>query len=781
MSTPSPEESNDKTQASGSTPGSSSASVVDQAKDDLKASAAGIITSTVAGAAAGGGLPGAAVGALKGIGTAAIKTKTGRRGIAVLLLAPLLAAVLTLSVVLGGVGTGSGGMLMSAHASAAENVARTDFDNNAQFNVISGAADQTGVRWEVLAAIVHLESQRTIDRGVGPFGIDLAGADGIDSAGASDLGRAAVYIGQQLSKASEQTVNELPNSALDAGAVDTTNEDGTVTRKVSTAEDMQRAAADVKDQYVKALRQLPIKGNPDLAVNIFSLAQQWSLGANQQCATTNISLGGQTSLNLTDSQKKYAQAIINQVAAKNMPQQAAVIALATALQESTLRMWWNVKVPGSEALTDDKEAKGSDGYSVGLFQQQVNGNEYSWGTVSDAMNPAKSTDIFLERLKTIPGWETKAVSEAAQAVQVSAFPDAYAQWESQARQLVNDFKPTGGGGYQDPHAEEPATPGAPGTALKVNTATNTNLQAVEKSIIDKFSALVTAMLDTGQGGDHAEGRAVDAMIKDYKSPSGIKSGDAIASFMIANQAAFNIDYIIWRDRIWLGPVEGWKPYSTGGYGSMYAGNWNDTTLHMDHVHISVKSAPGTGGDYVYKPSDGSGASCPAGGVSGIAIGDSGTGDDYPYRQPAGDCAWCAFSADPGTDPWSLYKRECVSFVAWRMNQQMGWKPGEPYPFTPGKLGIGFFGNAEQWSSQLALAGYVTDKVPKKGAIAWWGAFGGLGIGSAGHVAVVKDVNEAAGTVTIEQYNAWPKEHAYSVQVMPASQVNGFIHVADTEK
>ena len=38
-----------------------------------------------------------------------------------------------------------------------------------------------------------------------------------------------------------------------------------------------------------------------------------------------------------------------------------------------------------------------------------------------------------------------------------------------------------------------------------------------------------------------------------------------------------------------------------------------------------------------------------------------------------------------------------------------------------------------------------------------------------------------GTVLIEQYNAWPKDHAYSTQTLPAASINGFIHVADTEK
>ncbi|OMH23521.1 hypothetical protein BKD30_11330 [Tersicoccus phoenicis] len=148
---------------------------------------------------------------------------------------------------------------------------------------------------------------------------------------------------------------------------------------------------------------------------------------------------GATSLPLTVDQKQYAQQIVNRVRERGLPQRAAEVALATAMQESNLRMYWNPKVPGSQALTPDQSARGVDGFSVGLFQQQVNGSMFSWGTVSDAMSPTRSTDMFLDRLQTIPGWQQLPLTVAAQRVQVSAFPDAYAKWEGQARQLARDL------------------------------------------------------------------------------------------------------------------------------------------------------------------------------------------------------------------------------------------------------------------------------------------------------------------------------------------------------
>ncbi|MEA5457150.1 C40 family peptidase [Sinomonas sp. JGH33] len=139
---------------------------------------------------------------------------------------------------------------------------------------------------------------------------------------------------------------------------------------------------------------------------------------------------------LDATQLGYARAIVGEVRARGLPAQAAVAAVSTALQESSLRMYWNPKVPGSQALAPDPSARGTDGFSVGLFQQQVNGSQFSWGTVADAMDPVRSTDMFLDRLTAIPGWQSLPVTVADQAVQRSAYPDAYAAWEPAARQIA---------------------------------------------------------------------------------------------------------------------------------------------------------------------------------------------------------------------------------------------------------------------------------------------------------------------------------------------------------
>jgi len=98
---------------------------------------------------------------------------------------------------------------------------------------------------------------------------------------------------------------------------------------------------------------------------------------------------------------------------RGLPARAVTIGIATALQESRLE---NIDY--------------GDRDSVGLYQQRPS---QGWGTVEQIMDPVYSTTKFFEGLEKVAGYEDMAVTEAAQAVQRSAFPDAYAQHEVRAR------------------------------------------------------------------------------------------------------------------------------------------------------------------------------------------------------------------------------------------------------------------------------------------------------------------------------------------------------------
>jgi hypothetical protein len=116
-----------------------------------------------------------------------------------------------------------------------------------------------------------------------------------------------------------------------------------------------------------------------------------------------------------------------------LPQRAWVVATATAMAESHLQVLANAGVPESLALPH--EGVGVDHDSVGLFQQRA-----SWGPVGVRMDPRGAARLFFQRLIAVPGWEGLPLTVAAQRVQASAFPDAYARWEQPANAIVGSVQ-----------------------------------------------------------------------------------------------------------------------------------------------------------------------------------------------------------------------------------------------------------------------------------------------------------------------------------------------------
>lgn len=122
---------------------------------------------------------------------------------------------------------------------------------------------------------------------------------------------------------------------------------------------------------------------------------------------------------LSGEGRQHALTIIQVGRQLGVPDYGIVIALATAMQESSMRnLTWG------------------DRDSVGLFQQRPS---TGWGTVAELQTPATAARLFyvgregLTRgLLDIPGWQSMSLTQAAQAVQISAYPDHYAKWESSA-------------------------------------------------------------------------------------------------------------------------------------------------------------------------------------------------------------------------------------------------------------------------------------------------------------------------------------------------------------
>ena len=122
------------------------------------------------------------------------------------------------------------------------------------------------------------------------------------------------------------------------------------------------------------------------------------------------------SMTLTAEQVANAATIAQVGRDRGLPERAIVIALATAQQESRLR-----------------NLDHGDRDSLGLFQQRPSSG---WGSAGQVQDPVYAAGKFYDHLVATPGWDTGRLTEVAQSVQRSAWPEAYQQWEEMAQKLA---------------------------------------------------------------------------------------------------------------------------------------------------------------------------------------------------------------------------------------------------------------------------------------------------------------------------------------------------------
>ncbi|MCX5399545.1 hypothetical protein [Streptomyces sp. NBC_00102] len=158
-----------------------------------------------------------------------------------------------------------------------------------------------------------------------------------------------------------------------------------------------------------------------LAVQYLSGSKDLLTGCEVRSGGAGADDGG-TTYELGVDQAANAATIAAVGAAHRMPERAVAIALATAIQESRLR---NIDY--------------GDRDSLGLFQQRPS---QGWGTREQIQDPVYASGKFYEHLAKISGYEDLPLTEAAQRVQRSGFPEAYAQHESDALLLASAL--TGG-------------------------------------------------------------------------------------------------------------------------------------------------------------------------------------------------------------------------------------------------------------------------------------------------------------------------------------------------
>ncbi|RRS00082.1 hypothetical protein [Glycomyces terrestris] len=122
---------------------------------------------------------------------------------------------------------------------------------------------------------------------------------------------------------------------------------------------------------------------------------------------------------LTAEQASNAATIAAVGLRDGMDERAVAVAITTAMQESELV---NVNYGHDDSL--------------GLFQQRPS---MGWGTEEELMDPVYASFKFYEKLRRTDGWEDMTLAEAAQEVQVSAYPELYRQWEDEATVIAAVF------------------------------------------------------------------------------------------------------------------------------------------------------------------------------------------------------------------------------------------------------------------------------------------------------------------------------------------------------
>jgi hypothetical protein len=279
------------------------------------------------------------------------------------------------------------------------------------------------------------------------------------------------------------------------------------------------------------------------------LAVQYVTGGAPGCKVV-ADRDDRTTYEFTPEQAVNAATITAVGTARDLPERAVTIALATALQESSLR---NIDY--------------GDRDSLGLFQQRPS---QGWGEPEEIMDPAYSAGMFYDHLVEVPGYTDLPLTDAAQRVQRSAFPDAYAKHEPDAALLAAAL--TGRSAATLTCEGLPGTPSADGTdatpaegphairAALVRDFGRDVLQPIGAEVGDGpatrgASPSPTPAADAAGGSD---GRTVTLPVtagaapdRDAESAESLeRRGWQLAHWAVANASSLRIERVAYAGREW---------------------------------------------------------------------------------------------------------------------------------------------------------------------------------------------------------------------------------------
>ncbi|MGW6985244.1 hypothetical protein ACWGE1_38275 [Streptomyces sp. NPDC054932] len=244
------------------------------------------------------------------------------------------------------------------------------------------------------------------------------------------------------------------------------------------------------------------------------------------CVASGDPLGQEASsesYEMSPEQAANAATIAAVGVAKGLPDRAVTIALATAMQESALR-----------------NLDHGDRDSLGLFQQRPS---MGWGTPEQITDPVYSAGIFYDHLVDVPGYSRLPLTVAAQKVQRSGFPQAYAKHEPDATVLTAAFA---GGGTLNCGGPAPTGPGDP--------------ERVRADLIRIFGkdGMHTLPPEGGQagrntgGGQGAPEAEVTLVEKREGGETATRRSRAMAQWAVANSKELGISRVSYGPHGWIG-------------------------------------------------------------------------------------------------------------------------------------------------------------------------------------------------------------------------------------
>jgi hypothetical protein len=287
----------------------------------------------------------------------------------------------------------------------------------------------------------------------------------------------------------------------------------------------------------------------------------------QACTVT----AGDHTVTLSIDQAQNASIIAAVAERRGLPARAVSIALATAYQESKL-----------------ENLDGGDRDSRGLFQQRPS---QGWGTPEQVTDPYYAANAFYDALEQVEGYRTLPITEAAQLVQRSAYPDAYRDHETDGRAVASALT-----GYSESAFSCVIDgPDADPQKLRADGLTG-RADAVRRDLRTAFGELplggfAPGGVSTGhmEGSAHYEGRALDIFFRPV-NPENRRRGWVVAHYLVANAARLKIGHVIFDASIWTAgdrSAEGWREFTPRNLNGVEDPATLSTLEHRDHVHVDV--------------------------------------------------------------------------------------------------------------------------------------------------------------------------------------------------